>query len=147
LAATIHIHHRHCCYYSAHKLICYRRMEGGRLSRPRHCSKGAQPVPKTVHRSSCRDKHNRPRCDSNPGPLTLTVVRRANHSGLGYVFIYKAKFDVYTWLAEPRHVVVTARCYASAVLAMGLCLSVCVCLTSRSSTQTTPHDSPGNVVF
>ena len=45
----------------------------------------------------------------------------------------------------------TARCYASAVLAMGLCLSV----TSRSSTitakcritQTTPHDSPGTLVF
>jgi len=43
--------------------------------------------------------------------------------------------------------VFTARCYASAVLAVGLCLSV----TSRSSaktakqriTQTTPHDSPG----
>jgi len=111
-------------------------MEGGRLSRPRHCSKGAQPVTKTVHRSSCRDKHNRPRCDSNPGPLTLTVVRRANHLGLGYVFIYKAKFDVYTWLAEPRHVVVfTARCYASALLAMGLCLceavSVSVCHKSE----------------
>ena len=55
----------------------------------------------------------------------------------------------------------TARCYASAVLAVGLCLSVCVrlsvCLsvTSRSSTktakrritQTTPHDSPGTLVF
>jgi len=53
--------------------------------------------------------------------------------------------------------VFTARCYASAVLAMGLCLclSVCICLsvsvTSRSSTktakhritQTTPHDSTG----
>ena len=50
----------------------------------------------------------------------------------------------------------TARYYASAVLAMGLCLSVCLCLsvTSRSSTktakqritQTTPHDSPGTLV-
>jgi len=47
----------------------------------------------------------------------------------------------------------TARCYASALLAMGLCLSVSV--TSRSSTktakrritQTTPHDSPGTLVF
>jgi len=47
----------------------------------------------------------------------------------------------------------TARCYASAVLAMGLCLSVSV--TSRSSTktvkpritQTKPHDSPGTLVF
>jgi len=55
--------------------------------------------------------------------------------------------------------VFTARCYASAVLhvAMGLCLSVSVCLsvTSRCSTktakrritQTTPHDSPGTLVF
>jgi len=53
----------------------------------------------------------------------------------------------------------TARCYASAVLAMGLCLSVHVRLsmsvTSRSSTktakhritQTTPHDSAGTLVF
>ena len=47
--------------------------------------------------------------------------------------------------------VFTARCYASVVLAMALCLSV----TSRSSTktakrritQTTPHDSPGTLVF
>ena len=45
----------------------------------------------------------------------------------------------------------TARCYASAVLAMGLCLSV----TSRSSTKTakhritqiTPHDTPKTLVF
>ena len=57
----------------------------------------------------------------------------------------------------------TARCYASAVLAMAQCLSVClsvcpsVCLsvTSRCSTktakrritQTTPHDSPGTLAF
>jgi len=49
----------------------------------------------------------------------------------------------------------TARCYASAVLAMALCpsvrLSVCLSVTSRCSTktakrritQTAPHDSPG----
>ena len=43
--------------------------DGGRLSRPRHCSKGAQPVPKAVYRSDCRDKHDRPRWDSNLGPL------------------------------------------------------------------------------
>ena len=54
---------------------------------------------------------------------------------------------------------ITARCYASALLAMALCLSVCpsVCpsVTSRSSTktakrritQTTPHDSSGTLVF
>ena len=53
--------------------------------------------------------------------------------------------------------VFTARCYASAVLAMGQCPSVSVCLsvTSRCSTktakrritQTTPHDTPGTLVF
>jgi len=53
----------------------------------------------------------------------------------------------------------TARCYASVVLAIGLCLSVSVSVylsvTSRSSTKTakrritwiTPHDSPGTLVF
>ena len=44
--------------------------ERGKLSRPRHCSKGAKLVPKAVHRSSCRDKHNRTLCDSKLGPLT-----------------------------------------------------------------------------
>ena len=69
-AAVIHIHHRHFIitqpkgWYSF-----YHPTEGGRLSRPRHCSKGAQPVPKAVYRSGCRDKHNRPRWDSNLGPL------------------------------------------------------------------------------
>jgi len=71
LATTIHIHHCHCYYYSACRLSFYRPMKGGRLSRPRHCSKGAQPVPKAVYRSSCHNKHNRPWCDLNLGPLTL----------------------------------------------------------------------------
>ena len=48
----------------------YRPTKGGRLSRPKHCSKGAQPVPKTVYRSSCHDKHNCQRRDSNLDPLT-----------------------------------------------------------------------------
>jgi len=60
---------------------------------------------------------------------------------------------------ELCHLIFTARCYASAVLAMALCPSVCppVCpsVTSRCSTktakrritQTTPHDSPGTLVF
>jgi len=38
----------------------YRPTEGGRLSRPRHCSKGVQPMPKAVYHSGCRDKHNCP---------------------------------------------------------------------------------------
>jgi len=48
----------------------YRPTKGGRLSRPKHCSKGAQPVLKTVYRSSCRDKHNCQWRDSNLDPLT-----------------------------------------------------------------------------
>ena len=58
-----------------------------------------------------------------------------------------------------RITIFAARCYACAVLAMVLCLSVCLCLclfvTSQCSTKTakrritrtTPHDSPGNLVF
>ena len=70
-AAVIHIHHRHFIitqpkgWYSF-----YHPIEGKRLSRPRHCSKGAHPVPKAVYRSGCHDKHNRPRWDSNLGPFT-----------------------------------------------------------------------------
>jgi len=47
----------------------YRLTWDGRLSRPRHCSKGTQPVPKAVYRSGCRDKHNSPPWDSNLGHL------------------------------------------------------------------------------
>ena len=71
VAAIIHIHHRHFIitqprgWYSF-----YHPTEGRRLSRPRHCSKGAQPVPKAVYRSGCRDKHNRRQWDLNLGPFT-----------------------------------------------------------------------------
>jgi len=49
----------------------------------------------------------------------------------------------------------TARCYASAVLAMGMCLCLSVSVTGRSFaktakrrvTKTTPHDSPGTLVL
>ena len=59
-----------CCSF-------YRPTEGGRLSRPRHCRKGAQPVPKAVHRSGCRDKHNWPR------PLMpQSIMLSLNHSDL-----------------------------------------------------------------
>jgi len=67
-----------CYYYSARKLIhIYRPTEGGRLSRPRHCRKGTQPVPKAVHRSGCCDEHNWPR------PLTpQSIVPSLNHCDL-----------------------------------------------------------------
>ena len=67
-----------CYYYSARKLILiYRPTQGGRLSRPRHCRKGVQPVPKAVHHSGCRDKHNWPR------PLTpQSIMPSLNHCDL-----------------------------------------------------------------
>jgi len=70
-----------CYYYSARKLILrysfYRLIEGERLSRPRHCRKGAQHVPNAVHRSGCRDKHNWPQ------PLTpQSVMPSQNHCDL-----------------------------------------------------------------
>ena len=55
----------------------YRPTEGRRLSRPRHCGKGAQPVPNAVHHSGCRDKHNWPR------PLTpQSIMSSLNHCDL-----------------------------------------------------------------
>jgi len=74
LAAIIHIHHRHCFFVIITQPVgwysFYRPTKSGRLSRPKYCSKGAQPVLKTVYRSSCCDKHNCQRRDSNRDPLT-----------------------------------------------------------------------------
>jgi len=67
-----HPHHRHCYYYSARRLmLIYNPTKGERLSRPRHCGRGAQPVSKAVYRSGCRDKHNRPRFE--PGSCHIAV--------------------------------------------------------------------------
>ena len=68
----IHIHHRHFFIITQPEswYSFYRPTEDGRLSRPRHCSKGVQPVPKAEYRSGCRDEHNCPWWDSNLGPLT-----------------------------------------------------------------------------
>ena len=64
-------------YYSARKQILILPSHGGgRLSRPRHCSKGAQPVPRAVYRSDCRDKHDRSRWDSNLHGSSRTAVGR-----------------------------------------------------------------------
>jgi len=80
LAAIIHIHHSHCYYYSARKLIL--------ILPPHDLTTAVKPVLKTVYRSSRRDKHNCQRRDSNLGPLTppsdapntrLLVSRRYRH--------------------------------------------------------------------
>jgi len=64
-----------CYYYSAQMLMLILLSHGGgRQSRPRHCRKGAQPMPKAIHHSGCRDKHN---C---PQPLTLqSLMPLLNH--------------------------------------------------------------------
>jgi len=57
----------------------YRPTEGGRLSRPKHCSIGAQPVPKAVNRRGYPYKHKRSQWDSNqrrPPIQSLTDYER-----------------------------------------------------------------------
>jgi len=71
MAATVRIHHRHFIITQPESWYSfYRPTEGGRLSRPSHCSKGLQPVPNAVYHSGCRGKYNCRRWDSNLGPLT-----------------------------------------------------------------------------
>ena len=43
---------------------------------------------------------------------------------------------------EMSGILFSARCYASAVLAMGLCLSVCLSVTSRCSIETAERIEP-----
>ena len=60
--------------HSAQNLILILPFHKGlvRLSQPRHCSKGVQPMPKAVlYCSGCHDKHKCPQWDFNLGPLTL----------------------------------------------------------------------------
>jgi len=51
----------------------YHPTEGRRLSRPRHCSKSAQPVPKAVYRSDVYDKH----AAAHGGIRTLILSHRS----------------------------------------------------------------------
>jgi len=87
-----------------------------------------------------------PECDR--GSSYLNVARMT----VLHLFCRMTNHQLKIWFLK---LIFTARCYASAVLAMGLCLSVCPSVTSRSSTkkakqritQTVPHDSPGTLVF
>ena len=96
----------------------YRPTEGGRLSRPRHCSKGAQPTPKAVYRSDCRDKHDRPRWDSNLGPL-------APQSGI----LPLSHHDLYSFAQSRRW------CYPGELMKHNHCASMTVKVV-RSAAQT-----------
>ena len=80
-------------------------------------------------------------------------------SGISWAICKSAPCSRQTTTPAPNQSFFTARCYASAVLAMALCPSVCLSVrpsvTSRCSTktakrritQTTPHDSPETLVF
>jgi len=71
MAAIVHIHHRHFIITQPESWYSFfRPTEGARLSRHRHCSKGVQPMPKTIYCSGCHNKHNCLRWDLNLGPLT-----------------------------------------------------------------------------
>jgi len=91
----------------------------------------------------------------------VQVRRQVFVAGGSSLFEYKA-WGILTYfvILLRCHIIFTARYYASAVLAMGLCpsvesVSVRLSVTSRSSaktakhriTQTTSHDSPGTLVF
>jgi len=94
------------------------------------------------------------RCHSTKSPNTFIIEIggflkvESSHEQCNVVIFRKLQGTVFT-----------ARCYASAVLAMALCPSVrpsvCLSVTSESSTktakrritQTTSHDSPGTLVF
>jgi len=79
-----------------HQYSFYRSAESGRLSRPRHCSKGAQPVPKAaVYGSGCCDKH-KAAVGFDPGTQHTAVERLTTRPLLRLVRVssYSDKFDI-----------------------------------------------------
>ena len=86
--------------------------------------------------------------------ISHRIILRLLVTNLFFTQIAIMNFPTSSTLRHPS--IFTARCYASAVYAMALvCLCLCLSVTSRSSTktakrritQTTPHDSPGTLVF
>jgi len=69
LPATRQRWHSHL-YPSQSWYSIWRSRRAARLGWQRHCRKAVQPMPKTAYHSGICDEHNRPRCDSNLGPLT-----------------------------------------------------------------------------
>jgi len=58
-------------------------------------------VPKAVYRSGCRDKHSRPRCDWNLGPLASRSDALTTRP-LRPVFILHRVFEIYELFIESR---------------------------------------------
>jgi len=86
---------------------------------------------------------------ASPSPPNCPTVSRPDPETVAKSF---RNFSLYETSRDTFPTIFNARCYASAVLAMGLCPSVCVRLSqlSRCSTKTakrrikrtTPHDTP-----
>jgi len=108
---------------------------GGRLSRPRHCSKGAQPVPKAVYRSSCHDKHNRPRYDSNLGRFTPqldTLTARPLRPAISRDMGTKTR----VLMARMQHVMASASAMPPVTQHSSLSNCFCFCTIRNLSRQT-----------
>ena len=67
LSATVCIHHRHLLLLLSQKLIFYYPIEGGRLNRPRHCTKVWPSMPMTAYYSCC--------CDKRTATVSLVTTR------------------------------------------------------------------------
>ena len=84
--------------------------------------------PRTVTRQRCG-------CDLNPGlsaPESSTLTTRLpSHQ--------KTLLLQRNYTSSTVAVIFTARCYACAVIAMGLCLCLCLSVTCRCSTKTAKH--------
>ena len=84
----------------------------------------AQPVPKTACRSGRRDKHNRPRWDSNPGPLTpqsdaLTTGRLRLWPAVAHTPSTETGLRV--WLTAITELISAYRCQTSLCSASYVC--------------------------
>ena len=118
------------------------------------CHEKSKIIVRSRGRSHCH-RHARPIILA--GPLKWSITKKATKFCCNLLWPYKISMS-----SRTSHLVTsifTARCYASAVLAMALCLSVRLSVrlsvTSRSSTktakrritQTTPHDTPKTLAF
>jgi len=139
-----------------------------RTSAPRRPSTSATQCNK-ARKDSDVETHRREHVYAlwNSRPVRIAKERRhvfetlRREHEIGKFYTCRKLQNVVKFLKVNTSSIFTARCYASVILAMGLCpcLSVCLCLclsvTSRCSTktakrritQTTPHDTPGTLVF
>ena len=112
MAATVHIHHRHFNITQPESWYSFcRPTEGGRMSRPRHCSMGVQPVPKAVYRSGCRDKHNCPWWIRTWARLRILV-----HINGHIFYTYVCTDSIRTWVQSGTRLHITAVSYTHLTL-------------------------------